>query len=128
MTRCSDNRRPRQQIFNPRGSVNNALYAITFATLQPVVSEKIPKGSGVICRHCQEPDHSSADCALAIAQNLDWSGRGAVQGTALARLGSQHTKCCIRASGGTVAGAATEQSAGLTTSAQSRHLCATECQ
>ena len=58
------------------GSINNALYAVTFAAPQPMLPEKAAKGGITICRHCQEPDHASGDCALAIGLGLDKGSRG----------------------------------------------------
>ena len=59
------------------GSVNNALYAVTFAAPQPTTHERSYHRATTVCRWCQEPDHQSVECAL--AQNLpnqDRSQRG----------------------------------------------------
>ena len=50
------------------GSVNNALYAVTFAAPQPTTHERSYHRATTVCKWCQEPDHQSVECAL--AQNL----------------------------------------------------------
>ena len=52
------------------GSVNSALYAVKFAAPNAPISERgLPRGTvSSLCKYCQESDHLSADCALAVIQ------------------------------------------------------------
>ena len=51
-------------------SVNNALYAVTFAAPHSSPHKKSHAQGMSICKWCQEPDHQSQECALILSQNL----------------------------------------------------------